>query len=250
MHVAVGRILAGVALLVTSLVSGAAAQAPATSGPAYVTRVMDGDTLCAELGGRLETVRYLGINTPWIEHPVYGPAAYASLSREANRRLVEGKWVRLVFDGPARDHFGRLIAYVWVGNVFVNAALVHKGYGEAATDSSSRYADYFQMLQDGARRHARGLWRDPSALAHHRPSATELAADTRDASSRALDAGRDERSGVQALARCTGQPGTGAQLALVRRAARRRAHDALTTGAGSARAQAGYARPASYRLSR
>jgi micrococcal nuclease len=189
MHVAVGRILAGVALLVTSLVSGAAAQAPATSGPAYVTRVMDGDTLCAELGGRLETVRYLGINTPWIEHPVYGPAAYASLSREANRRLVEGKWVRLVFDGPARDHFGRLIAYVWVGNVFVNAALVHKGYGEAATDSSSRYADYFQMLQDGARRHARGLWRDPSALAHHRPSATELAADTRDASSRALDGG-------------------------------------------------------------
>jgi micrococcal nuclease len=189
MHVAVGRSLAGIALLVTSLVSTAAAQAPASAGPAYVTRVMDGDTLYAELGGRLEVVRYLGINTPRIEHPVYGPEAYASLAREANRRLVEGKWVHLVFDGPARDHFGRLIAYVWVGNVFVNAALVHKGYGEAATASSSRYADYFQMLEDGARRRLRGLWRDPSALTYHRPSATELAADSRDPDNRAPDGG-------------------------------------------------------------
>jgi micrococcal nuclease len=176
MHTPSFRRLAVVALLATLLPS-ASAHAQPPSGPAYVTRVLDGDTLYAELGGRIEVVRYLGVNTPRIEHPSHGPERYATAAREANRRLVEGKWIRLVFDGPPRDLHGRLRAYVWVGNLFVNAALVHHGYGEAAVASSARYAEYFRMLQDGARRDARGLWRDPDAQTYHRPRPTELAAD-------------------------------------------------------------------------
>jgi hypothetical protein len=100
------------------------------------------------------------------------------LAREANRQLVEGQWVRLVFEGPARDGSGRLQAYVWAGNRFVNALLVHHGYGEAATASTAGYAEYFRMLQDGAQRDGRGLWADRDAQTYHRPRPTELAADT------------------------------------------------------------------------
>ena len=78
-------------------------------GPAYVTRVVDADTLYAEIGGKLEVVRYLGINTPRIEHPAFGSKFYETLAREANRRLVEGRWVHLVFEGPPRDRLERLI---------------------------------------------------------------------------------------------------------------------------------------------
>lgn len=177
MDTTVGRRLAGVALLATLVVASTAAHAQSQLGPAYVTRVIDGDTLYTELGGRFEVVRYLGVNTPRIEHPSYGPERYATAAREANRRLVEGKWIRLVFDGPPRDPHGRLLAYVWVGDTFVNAILVHRGYGEAAVASSAGYASYFRMLQDGAVRDARGLWRDPDAQTYHRPRPTELAAD-------------------------------------------------------------------------
>jgi micrococcal nuclease len=178
MDTTVGRRLAGLALLAT-LVLGASATAHAQSqlGPAYVTRVVDGDTLYTELGGRLEIVRYLGVNTPRIEHPAYGAERYATAAREANRRLVEGRWIRLVFDGPPRDAHGRLRAYVWVGDLLVNAALVHRGYAEAAASSSAGYAGYFGMLQDGAQRDGRGIWRDRDAQTYHRPRPTELAAD-------------------------------------------------------------------------
>jgi micrococcal nuclease len=188
MRMTVGRNLAGVALLITLVVAALPVYAQAPAGPAYVTRVVDGDTLYAELGGRLEVVRYLGMNTPRIEHPAYGPEGYALLAREANRRLVEGKWVHLVFDGAARDHYGRLLAYVWVGGLFVNAALVHRGYGEAASASTASYAAYFRMLEDGAQRDARGLWRDRTALTYHRPRPTELAADEGEYEDRAADA--------------------------------------------------------------
>jgi micrococcal nuclease len=186
----VARHLVGIAMLLAFVAAAGAAHAQMTIGPAYVTRVVDADTLYAELGGRLETVRYLGINTPRIEHPLFGPGRYALLAREANRRLVEGKWVHLKFEGPTRDASGRLLGYVWSGNVFVNAALVHYGYGEAATGSTAGYAAYFRMLQEGAQREGRGLWRDRDALAYHRPRPTEVAADAGEDGSSAVSGGR------------------------------------------------------------
>jgi len=151
----VGWSLAGVVSLLALVSAPRPAHAQAQAGPAYVTRVVNGDTIYAELGGRLEAVRYLGVNTPRIEHPAYGAESYATIAREANRRLVEGKWVFLVFEGPARDRYGRLLAYVWSGSTFVNAALVHYGYGEAAAESTAGYAAYFRTLEEGARRDAR-----------------------------------------------------------------------------------------------
>ena len=162
-----------VALIVVAALVGTAHAQP----PVYVTRVVDGDTLYGEIGGRIEAVRYLGINSPRIEHPSHGPEWYAAAAREANRRLVEGKWVYLLFEGPPRDRHGRLLAYVWVGDVFVNATLVHLGYGEAALASHAAYAAYFRSVQDGAQRDGRGLWREQDAQAYHRPRPTEFAAD-------------------------------------------------------------------------
>jgi micrococcal nuclease len=165
-----------VVLLATAL--PASAQAP----PAYVTRVVDGDTLYAELGGRIEVIRYIGVNAPVVEHPTRGRLPYANVVREMNRRLVEGKWVWLVYEEGSRDRYGRLMAYVWVGDVFVNAALVHYGYLEAAKPSGfRRYADYFQGLEDGARRDGRGIWRFGDVLAYHRPGGSESEADERQA---------------------------------------------------------------------
>jgi micrococcal nuclease len=158
-------------LVLFALLQEAGAQnPPANVLLGYVTRVVDGDTISVAIGNRIEKVRYIGINTPEIHHPTKGAEPYGAVAREANARLVEGRWVNLVLDVQQRDSFGRLLAYVYIGNRFINAELVWQGYAEAATyPPNVRYADYFVGLQRQARESRRGLWADPEALAYYRP---------------------------------------------------------------------------------
>lgn len=187
--VSLARRLVWVAPLLALALSPTAAHAQVAAGPAYVTRVLEADVLYAEVGGRLETVRYLGVNAPRIEHPGRGPEIYAAAAREANRRLVEGKWIRLVFEAEPRDRFGRLLAYVWVDDLFVNAALVHRGWVEAAaTTTVTPYGEYLRMLEASARQSARGLWRDPEAGVYHRPRPAEGTPEAAEYEERAADA--------------------------------------------------------------
>jgi micrococcal nuclease len=77
-----------------------------------------------------------------------------------NRQLVGGQRVRLEMDVGARDRYGRLLAYVWVGDVMVNAELVRRGYAQVMTvPPNVRYQRLFLDLQRGAREAGRGLWR-------------------------------------------------------------------------------------------
>ena len=79
---------------------------------------------------------------------------------EANRRLVAGRRVRLETDVQARDRYGRLLAYVWVGDVMVNAELVRQGYAQVMTvPPNVRHQELFVKLQREAREAGRGLWR-------------------------------------------------------------------------------------------
>ena len=179
------------AALLVAMVLGVATPAFAQRqlGPAYVTRVATGDLVYAEIAGRLEAVRYLGVNVPLVAHPTRGSQPYADAAHEMNRRLVEGKWIRLVLEEPSRDRSGRLQAYVWRGDLFVNAALVHLGYGEAAASPlHRRYTGYLRSLEAGARREHRGLWRYADVLAYYRPRGPEEAGDGGDYRERAADA--------------------------------------------------------------
>jgi endonuclease YncB( thermonuclease family) len=137
----------------------------------FVSGVPAGDALYVALGnGHIETVRYVGIRTPEILHPTLGREPYEEIARAANSRLVEGKWVTLILDAQPRDRHGQLLAYVYVGNRFVNAELVHQGYAEAATyPPNDRYQEYFLGLERGARAAGRGFWADRAAQAYYRP---------------------------------------------------------------------------------
>lgn len=137
---------------------------PAWSAPAtlegVVERVVDGDTIHVRLGARVEKVRYIGINTPEVHHPTKGEEPGGREATEVNRRLVEGKRVRLELDVRERDRYGRLLAYVWVGDVMVNAELVRLGYAQVMTiPPNVRYQETLLKLQREARDAGRGLWR-------------------------------------------------------------------------------------------
>ena len=92
------------------------------------------------LDGGHERVAYLGI------------AALGPLATEANRRLVQGQRVWLELDAPLRDGEGRLLAYVYGGDLMVNAELVRLGHAQMATLSPhGKYQELFLMLQWEAR---------------------------------------------------------------------------------------------------
>ena len=125
-----------------------------------VERIVDGDTIHVRIGDRVEKVRYIGVNTPEVHHPTKGEEPGGLEASEVNRRLVTGKHVRLELDVQERDRYGRLLAYVWVGETMVNAELVRLGYAQVMTiPPNVRYQEMFVKLQREAREAGRGLWR-------------------------------------------------------------------------------------------
>ena len=139
------------------LVAGSASAAPIDG---IVVRVVDGDTIDVQLADRVEKVRYIGVNTPEIHHPIKGEEPGGREAAEVNRRLVAGRHVRLELDVRTRDRYGRLLAYVWLGDTMVNAELVRLGYAQVMTvPPNVRYQDLFLKLQREARDAGRGLWR-------------------------------------------------------------------------------------------
>jgi len=155
--VAIVRALGGVLLALLTAVSVWSAPA-ALGGP--VVRVVDGDTIHVRIDAGVEKVRYIGVNTPEVHHPTKGEEPGGREAAEVNRRLIEGKTVRLELDVRERDRYGRLLAYVWVGDVMVNAELVRLGYAQVMTvPPNVRYQQLFLKLQREAREAGRGLWR-------------------------------------------------------------------------------------------
>jgi micrococcal nuclease len=132
------------------------------SGPvsARVTHVVDGDTIDVAMpDGEEEAVRYIGIDTPETVKPdtpvqCGGPKAHA-----VNERLVGDRSVTVRFDAERRDVYGRLLAYVYLGERFVNAELVRRGLARTLTiPPNDRFADRFKRLEIAAARAGRGLW--------------------------------------------------------------------------------------------
>ena len=92
---------------------------------ATVRRVNDGDTV--ELAdGR--SIRYIGVNTPEIDHKHKTADPFGLEARAFNAGLVEGKVVRLEFDQERQDGYGRTLAYVFLPDgSMVNERLLQAG---------------------------------------------------------------------------------------------------------------------------
>jgi len=130
---------------------------------ATVLRVVDGDTIDVEINGERQRVRYIGMNTPERNEPCFDEAT------QANVDLALGKAVHLVSDVSETDRYGRLLRYVYVGDVFVNLELVAQGYAEAVLyRPDDRHYELFSELeaeatQAGLGCHQTGVFDDSDA---------------------------------------------------------------------------------------
>jgi endonuclease YncB( thermonuclease family) len=127
-----------------------------------VVHIVDGDTFDVNLNGQTKRVRYIGINTPESNEPCFAEAT------AADSLLINGKTVRLVKDVSETDIYGRLLRYVYVGDMFVNAALVQQGYAEAVSypPDTAHYDEFVQLEKEAAAAnrgcHPTGIFNDGS----------------------------------------------------------------------------------------
>jgi micrococcal nuclease len=128
-------------------------------GEATVVYVDDGDTIDVQIGGHIERVRYIGIDAPEVPHHGQGGTQGGEAAAQLNRAMVDRRRVRLEADVEPRDRYGRLLAYVWLGDTMVNLEMVRRGYARALTiPPNLRYARWFNGAEAEARAAGRGLW--------------------------------------------------------------------------------------------
>jgi len=124
-----------------------------------VVKVIDGDTIEVDIDGTIYKVRYIGIDTPELNDK---RAEFCALAQEAtryNQQLVEGETVWLEKDISETDLYGRLLRYVYVDGIFVNAELVSQGLAWAKTyEPDTKYWDYLEELEMEAKQAGRGIW--------------------------------------------------------------------------------------------
>lgn len=161
----------GAIITCTALSVGCASAEPApesasaTAGAKSPTLadVVDGDTVVIEFStGERETVRLLGIDTPETVDPnrpeqCFGKQASATLAD----LLPEGTEVRLERDVEARDHYGRLLAYIYRAEdgLFVNVELVTRGLADVSLyEPNTTYRRELETAVTTARTQSRGLW--------------------------------------------------------------------------------------------
>ncbi|MGL4485352.1 MAG: thermonuclease family protein [Anaerovoracaceae bacterium] len=136
---------------------------PGEKEPAYVSRVIDGDTIKVELNsGEKESLRLIGIDTPESVHPDKAKnSKEGKIASSYTKKILEGKNVGLEFDLQERDKYGRLLAYVYIEDELINLTLLKEGYAKTLTvPPNIKYESEFLKAQRKAAVDQKGFWKD------------------------------------------------------------------------------------------
>ena len=127
-----------------------------------INHYVDGDTIAVNMNGSVETVRFIGVDTPETHKPntpvqCYGPQA-ADHTKQAISRF--GK-VRLQADpqDTNRDRYGRLLRYVYLPDgTLLDEQIIKQGYGFAYLSFPFSKKTQFAADQQAAQAAKLGLW--------------------------------------------------------------------------------------------
>lgn len=140
--------------------SSASSEIPEQQALFDVTRVIDGDTIEIDYNGTPEKVRLLLVDTPESVHPdANRNVPYGQTAADFTKSQLDGKQVSLEFDVSERDRYGRLLAYVYVGDTMLNRLLLSKGHAVVSVyQPNVKYVDEFRQLETDAKEKQLGLW--------------------------------------------------------------------------------------------
>lgn len=124
-----------------------------------VIHVNDGDTVLLA-GDPAPRLRYLGIDTPEIDHHRQTAEPLGMEAQAYNRLLVLNRRIRLEFDRQRTDRHGRWLAYVFTEDgTFVNRELLLQGLAFCLfKPPNTRHEAALLDAQRSAMKAGRGLW--------------------------------------------------------------------------------------------
>ncbi|MDR2418150.1 MAG: thermonuclease family protein [Treponema sp.] len=135
--------------------------------PAEVVGHVDGDTVRVRISNppaelkAIETIRMLGVDTPETVHPSKPVERFGKEASDFTKAALLGTQVYLAFDWDLRDHYGRLLAYLYTPESrCFNALLIEEGYAYAYVSYPFHFMEEFKGLEQAARQDKRGLWRN------------------------------------------------------------------------------------------
>jgi micrococcal nuclease len=162
----VRSLIVAIVVVLMGMVSVIPAQAypampPGGQGPFTVIKVVDGDTIWVDNGGRMK-IRMIGLDTPETVDPRKPVQCFGREASAQAKTILGGQSVYLETD-PSQDtidKYGRTLAYVWTasGRLF-NLDMIADGYAfEYTYDLPYRYQADFKAAQNDASANNRGLW--------------------------------------------------------------------------------------------
>ena len=134
------------------------------TGVYKVIDVIDGDTVIID-DAKNSRVRYIGIDTPEIALQDTPGDPMSTESWDFNANLVEGEKIKLEFDEEKYDVYGRILAYVYVDDVFVNEELLKEGLATVLIiQPNNTHSEILFNALDEAKNSKKGIWGDLSDL--------------------------------------------------------------------------------------
>lgn len=120
---------------------------------------MDGDTTQFLLEGHKIRVRYLLIDTPETVKPNTEPEPFGHEASNRTKGLLEGaETIEIMLDkGERKDHYDRILAYVFVDGELVQDILVKEGLAKVAyvKEPSTKY---LKQLQESEKEAKKVVW--------------------------------------------------------------------------------------------
>ena len=125
----------------------------------FVSHV-DGDTAKMKINGKVETVRFLLIDTPETKHPKLGAQPKGAQAATFTKKMLEeADRITLQYDVEKRDKYNRVLAYVFADGVNVQEELLEKGLARVGdVYQSRRHLDAFKEAEKFARERGLGIW--------------------------------------------------------------------------------------------
>lgn len=129
---------------------------------ATVTSIEDGDTITVDLHGKKEKIRFLGIDTPELQHGKRLRECFGDEAKVHLTELLAGHPVLLMADATQgdRDRYDRLLRYVELDDeTDINEAMIAEGFAyEYTYDLPYQRQAAYRHAEAEAKKSLRGLW--------------------------------------------------------------------------------------------
>lgn len=148
----------GIACIVATAppTASAARKTLKAAGQSRVVQVLNGNTVRLASG---DTARLAGVDAPRLGRRNDIPWPHAGQAQRALSSLVLQKTVRLFHAGRRVDRYGRLIVHVFIGDLWVQEALVKTGHVRVRSYADNRLRiPALLALEASARQEKKGLW--------------------------------------------------------------------------------------------